>query len=110
MSKALLEKLRRSREIQVQADGHTFTVRRPTEKDLSELDGKTVTMAQKFVVGWDLKEVDVIPGGGPEAVPFDADLWADWVADRSDLWLPLATAMYESYSKHVEARQGTAKN
>lgn len=111
MSKALIEKLRRSREFTVEVGGHKFTARRPTDCDAIELAGiGPVEFVRRFVIGWNLSELDVIPGGGPDAVPFDADLWAEWISDRPELWEPLAIPIMDAYSRHVEQREAAAKN
>lgn len=111
MSKVLLEKLLRSREFGVTAGGHTFVVRRPTDADALVMQGKqAIEFVKQFVVGWDLVELDVIPGGGPEKVPFDAELWSAWIVDQTELWEPLAMAILDAYSAHVKSREADAKN
>lgn len=113
MSKALIEKLRRAREVKVSVGGKTFTVRRPNDVDAiawQEAGGGFAMAAERFVVGWDLCEVDIIPGGGPDPVPFDVELWAEFVADRHDLWRPLAIAALDGYKKHEEEVTQQAKN
>lgn len=111
MGKVLLEKLQRAREFGVSAGGHNFTVRRPTDADALDMQGRAaIEFVKRFVVGWDLTELDVIPGGGPEKVPFDAELWAAWVEDQVELWEPLAMAILDAYRTHVSAREDDAKN
>lgn len=111
MSKALIEKLLRAREKGVKVGDHTFTIRRPTDADVMTMrDRAPLEFVTKFVVGWDLAEVDVIPGGGPEKVTFDAALWAAWVLDHPDVWDPLSMAIVEAYESHVKARGEAAKN
>lgn len=111
MSKALIEKLRKSREFVVEAGGYKFTARRPTDVDAIELSGiGPADFVRRFVIGWNLCELDVVPGGGPEPVEFDADLWSEWVADRPDLWEPIAVPIMDAYRRHVEGREAAAKN
>lgn len=111
MSKALIEKLRRAREFIVEAGGHKFTVRRPTEADVAGAEGlKALDYVHKYVVGWDLQELDLVPGGGPEAVPFSAELWSEWVDDQPEIWAPIANALLDAYKAHVAARDENAKN
>jgi len=114
MSRALIEKLRRACEVKVTIDGKNYTVRRPTDAEIVELQrtgGATfAAVAKQFVVGWDLVELDLVPGGGPEPVPFDAELWAEWVADRLEMWAPIANAALDAYFKHRETRDADAKN
>lgn len=123
MSKALIEKLLRARETKVTVDGKTYTIRRPTELEAEKFDALTggdpgmtnmaqkCAMAQQFVVDWDLTEIDLgIPGGNPERVPFDADLWTAYVADRRDLWVPLSNQIRAQYKKHADERGESEKN
>jgi hypothetical protein len=101
MSKALVDKIRKSRESNVTIDGHTYTVRRPTDGELADMpNGLAFTLAKRFVIGWDFKELDIVPGGGPEPVPFDSAVWAEWISDRSDLWEPIARPMIDAYKAH----------
>lgn len=111
MSKALIEKLKRARERKVEVAGNSFTIRRPTDAEVVAMDGRrALDYVQAFVVDWDLAELAVVPGGGPEKVPFDRDLWAEWVSDRPQIWEPLANALLEDYKAHVEARETAGKN
>ena len=111
MSKALIDKIRKAREFVVEVNGHKFTARRPTVCDAIELAGiAPVEFVRRFVIGWDLTELDVIPGGGPEPVAFDSDLWAEWVADRPELWEPLAIPIMDAYKRHAELREAATKN
>lgn len=103
---ALLEKLRRCRESVVEAGGHQFTIRRPTEAEQAELHfgGKTslLDLVRRFVVGWDLQELDLVPGGSPVAVPFDPEVWAEWVNDQPDLWKPISDGVLDAIRTHRE--------
>lgn len=107
MSKTLIDKIRQSRQKQVTAGKHNFTIRRPTNLEISKLRGKaeTETLLRDFVVGWDLTELDIYSGGTADPVPFDADLFIEWVADRPELWKPLTETIVEAYKAH-EDRQG----
>ena len=73
---ALVDKLRRAREFQVETGGFTFTLRRPTDVEWLELveSGKsTARTVLAYIVGWEgVKEIDLIPGGDPHPLPFDA--------------------------------------
>lgn len=111
MSK-LAEKIRRARERVVpDIDGHTYTIRRPTDEDV--LFGKVgpgLGMVRAYVIGWDFKELDLVPGGGPEAVPFDAEAWGEWVADKPAVWDRLSDAIVGLYKEHVATLEADAKN
>lgn len=108
---ALIDKLRRARERRVEVGGHSYTVRRPTDAEALRLGGSNyLDLVTRFTVGWDLREMDLVPGGGDTPVDWDADLWAEWVADQPDLWPPLAQAILEAYQDHERARAAAAKN
>jgi hypothetical protein len=111
MSSALIAKLRKAREFSITAGGHQFTARRPTDAEAIDLREVTpLEIVRRFVVGWDLKELDVIPGGGPEATPFDAALWAEWIADQPQLWTDLAIPILDAFKRHVDQREVAEKN
>lgn len=108
----LVEKLRKAREQQVTVGGFTFTVRRPTDIEALALRGASgVAALLPFVVGWSgVKEIDVLPGGNPVELPYDAATAAEWLADRPDLLEPLVKAIMDAYRAHVAALEGAAKN
>lgn len=108
---ALADKIRRARESKVDAGGHSFTIRRPTDAEAATLGGMdTVGILGRFVVGWNLKEIDVIPGGSPIDAPFDAEAFGEWVSDQPDIIGTLAQAVIDSYKAHVARREGAEKN
>jgi hypothetical protein len=111
---SLIDKIRKAREIGgIEADGHTFTIRRPTDEEATRWRTQKVDMfavVKTFVIGWDLTELDLIPGGSPVAVPFDAELFAEWVADQPSVWEPLGQAVLEAYKAHTDKRTDAAKN
>jgi hypothetical protein len=109
---SLIDKIRRSREQMVPVGGFTFLVRRPTDIEMLALaGGGGVSRLLPFVVGWDgVKEIDIIPGGDPHPLPFDAEVCAEWLADRPDLLTPLVEAIMQSYRAHAEALAEAAKN
>lgn len=109
---SLADKLRRSRESQVEAGGFSFTIRRPTEMDWLEIrhERSPIAMA-RFVVGWDkVRELDLFPGGDPHPAAFDAEVCTEWLRDRSDLLLPLVDAIRESYDAHRRKLEDASKN
>src|SRR3990167_4669169 len=113
MSK-LIEKLQRSRQSTVESGGLTFTVRRPTDLEIHEFGGKMDQrlMLVRFVVGWGtMTEIDLgIPGGGPDPVPFDPDLFESWIADHPEHWNDISSSIVEGYRAHKIAREESVKN
>lgn len=111
MSKALIEKILRARESLVTSGDRKFTIRRPTDAEAAGMaETSNVDMIGRHVVGWDLTEMDVIPGGSGAAVPFDPELWVVWIADHPEHWAPLVTAIKEAYIKHASTRTEAEKN
>lgn len=109
---ALADKIRKSRESLVPAGEFTFTIRRPTDVDMMEYSRNPVpAKLLKFVVGWEgVKELDIITTGDGHPAPFDSDACAEWLADRSDLFVIVVNAVIESYQSHKAKIESAAKN
>jgi hypothetical protein len=110
---SLTDKLISARQFTELVDGHTYTLRRPTDEEAIGLTSisSSVGLVKRFVIGWDHTEISLgIPGGNPTPAPFSAELWSEWVADQPQVWPVLATAIVEAYQRHVAAREQTAKN
>lgn len=113
MSKSVIERLRRARQSQVSSGGRNFTIRRPTDLEMYEVAGRVNQrdLLARFVVDWGaMPEMDLIPGGGPDPVPFDPDLWAEWIADHPEHWDAITDAIVAAYSAHKAQREETVKN
>lgn len=109
---SLANKIRKAREQVVEAGGFKFTIRRPSDVEMMEL-GRSGPVSRLFpyIVGWDgVKEIDVIPGGSPTVLPFDADVCKEWLSDRPDLLTPVMEQITQSYRDHVTALQDSKKN
>jgi hypothetical protein len=108
---ALADKIRRARESSVEAGGHSFTIRRPTDSEAMSLgDSGVMDVVGRFVVGWNLKEIDLIPGGSPVDAPFDAEAFSEWVADQPEVMGTLSSAIVAAYTTHSQKRSDAAKN
>jgi hypothetical protein len=111
----LIDKMRKARESSVKVAGYTFTIRRPTDMDAL---GMTFTSQQdairgimRYIIGWGgVTELDLVPGGTKEPVPFDSDLFEDWVQDRPDLWQALTEGVRAAYQAHTDKLEASAKN
>jgi hypothetical protein len=105
------DKRLRAREQQVAANGRTYTIRRPTAAQLARLaDGTRLEMLRECVVGWDVKHIDLYPGGDPVTAEFDARLWSDWLDDNPDLWTPLIDALMDQINAHHAKVEDAGKN
>lgn len=114
MSKELIAKLRKAREFEVVVGRVTFTCRRPTDVEAVEWHSKGAKFADLVkgcVVGWSgVTEDDVAGNGNADPVPFNADLWQEWIADRADYWEPIATPILNAYQAHAEKTEERQKN
>lgn len=110
---SLIDKIRKARESAVEVGGHKFTIRRPTEAEQAEMykDAKFsyLDMVRRCVVGWDLQEIDLIPGGNAIALPFNTELWVEYVSDHSELWSDLSNAIMQSISAHKAKEERAEK-
>lgn len=110
---SLAEKIRKARESTVDVDGKTWAIRRPTDEEAAQLrangDG-LLAIVKRFVIGWPLTEIDLVPGGTGVSVPFDHEVFGEWVADQPDLWTPLGMAILDAYKLHADKRDAAVKN
>lgn len=106
---ALLEKMRRARETRVEVADFAFIVRRPTPVEMADMSRtRDFTSA---VVGWEkVREMDIVPGGDPHPLTFDADACAEWLRDRPDLYGPVIDRVMEAFKAHVAALEEAQKN
>lgn len=104
----LVEQLIKSRESSVTIKGHKFLYRRPTDMDAQGMSYPSVKEAIKdvstFFYDWDLKELDIVPGGTGEPAPFSNELFWEWVKDKPDYWQQLVSAVLESYRDYTKKR------
>ena len=112
---SLVEKIRKARQKTVDVGGFRFVVRRPTDLEmigLSErLRRQDMGALLGYVLGWEgVKELDIIPGGDPHPLAFDAEVCAEWLADRPDLLDAIAKEVLDTYQAHAEALRGAEKN
>jgi len=110
---SLIDKIRKAREVGVEVNGKSFTIRRPTDEEAIRIgrdDMDMLAIVKRFTIGWDLTELDVIPGGTGIKLPFDADLFGEWVADEPIVWEPLAQAIMDAYKAHADKRESAVKN
>lgn len=109
---SLAEKLRKAREVKVEAAGFTFTVRRPTDLEMIELQQQTAARAiLPYVVGWEgVSELSMFDGGTPHPLPFDAVVCAEWLQDRLDILTAIVAAVFKAYEAHQIKLAELAKN
>lgn len=110
---SLAEKIRKARESTVEVDAKTWTIRRPTDEEAAQISANgdgLLAIVKRFVIGWPLTELDLVPGGTGVTVLFDSEVFGEWVADQPDLWTPLGMAILDAYKTHADKRDAAVKN
>lgn len=103
MSASLIERLRASRESQVTTSGgRTFRVRRPTGVQAHRIAGDADRLLRAALVGWDLREIDLVPGGTDEPVPFDVETCIEWLEDRPSEYGDVVRAVDDLMMAYLE--------
>lgn len=108
-----IEKMRARRELWVKAGKFEFKLRRPTRLEIVKVS-RDVSMADLLIPhfhDWrNVVENDLVGGGGTNPVAFDPAVWAEFIADRSELWPPLMDAFSKSLTDYTEQVEAQAKN
>lgn len=119
----LIVALRSARESWVDvAPGKRVKIRRPTEAEFPSFLRKTeagrgiaveLEHVQRHVVDWEgFTEADLLGPtvGVSDALPFDAAVWSEVVADHIDWMQAAAKALVQSIVDHMTAQADTAGN
>ena len=111
---SLTERIRAARRQGVTVGAHTFTVQRPTDLEMLELNkagGADARRLLRFLVDWQgVNEIDIVPGGSPVPVPFDLGVATEWLTDRLDLLTPIVEGVLNAYQQHQAKQASTEKN
>jgi hypothetical protein len=120
---ALIAALRSARESWVDlGDGKAVRIRRPAEAEFASLVRTEAGQRQlrielaevrRYVTGWrGFSEADLLGPtvGNRDDLAFDADLWAEVVADRTDWLATVAQALLKAITDHAERAQAAAGN
>lgn len=109
---AIAEKLRKAREVKVEAGGFTFLVRRPTDLEAIGLRKAEAGRAvMPFIIGWEnVSEIAILGKGSPHPVEFDPDLCNEWLQDRLDILSALIDAVFKAYQDHLDKVAEAVKN
>jgi hypothetical protein len=102
--------MRKARQSIIEIGGVKLTITRPTDLDALEMQYSSTRAAiegiSKFVIDWKgVNEIDLVPGGTSEPVPFDPEIFSEWIKDKPELWESLITEVrnsYQAYRKNLE--------
>lgn len=106
------------REERVEVEGRAFTLRRLGDLSVARLrekcarDGSAfvVELLRQTVVGWEMDEAGLYPGGGDSPVEFSTDLFMTWVEDQPEAFSGLADKALDQLTARRAAREASAKN
>jgi len=107
----MLERLRAARESWVEVGEFEFLIRRPTDVEMFRARGEHPSVfLRRVVMNWrGVREMDLVPGGGPDPAPFEADVLVEWAEDRQQIYLDLVAAVEAQITAHWEAKADAAK-
>jgi len=107
--------MRKARESRVKVGAVTLTIRRPTDMDALDLSFSSTREAivgvSRFVVDWSgMNEIDLVPGGTSEPVPFDDEIFVEWIQDKPQYWEDLIKGVRDSYHNYRKKLETETKN
>lgn len=116
-----ISSIKRARQGSVKVGKYRFTYRRPTIIQLIEYGpngAKNYELARDFVIDWarddgsplQMLDIPLIPSPTDDAVPFDNELWYEWMQDEPGFWEPIATAIIADYDKYRNKKEEAEKN
>lgn len=132
MSNRLIDKIRKSRETQIDVGGMRITIRRPAVSEFpsflavisainrvvdnrdnvqqADIDA-VLNFVSDHVVGWDAKEYMLYSGGTGEAAPFSREIFHDWLINSDgDHWWTIYAAIRKTSEVAAEKEGEIVKN
>lgn len=114
MSQALIEQLKKARQVRVESGDVVFIITRPTDLDLAlaaRVDLSERSVFSKYVVGWEkVTEKHILGSGDNALIDFDLALFLTWIEDHPEHWLPITTGIKDAYTAHKLRLEETLKN
>ena len=107
--------MRKARESTFEVGPVRLTVRRPTDLDALGMRYTSTKDAllgvSEFIVGWSgMTELDLFPGGTGKEVPFDREIFVEWIKDNPDHWSTVIDKVRSAYTIHSEKTKEITKN
>ena len=106
----LADRVRKARESWVEAGGRRWLIRRPTHFQMWRHDGTGADLVFASVVGWELKELDIVPGGGGNVPPFDPEAFREWIEDKVELIADLGAHVEAAIKAFNDKREAASGN
>lgn len=102
---SLIERIHAAREQWVEAGGMQWLIRRPTLHRYLELHEKPDAVLREALVGWKLRELDLVPGGGDGVPPFDTAAALDYLQDHPEAYAQVLDAVVRAIGAFLQARE-----
>lgn len=90
-----------------------FKLRRPTQLQMQRMTRGYIfaDLIVEFVVDWKgVTEQALVGGDNVTPIPFDKELWAEWIADKKELWPPIVEALNDLLLSYAKEQEDSAKN
>jgi hypothetical protein len=114
MSQAIIDKIRAARAVRITAGSVVFFATRPTVSRFGEMHrsvAKDADICRECVTGWDnVRERDIIDGGGDDIVAWDAALFGELIVDRVDWSAAIVAAIVAATLAQMTAQAEQQKN
>jgi hypothetical protein len=105
---SLIERIHAAREQWVDAGGSRWLIRRPTLYEFTRLRQDTADLLRATVVGWELRELDLVPGGTDQVAAFDPQAALEYLEDRPEAYTAVLDAIYTAVSAFMQAKDAAA--
>ena len=110
---SLTERMKESRKVSVTVGKMKFFGRRPTLEEFGKLynaNANSYEIARKYINDWEVTEKDLFPEGSKDSVPFDADLFAEYISDSPESAEKIRDALVNALNSYLETKESLKKN
>lgn len=110
---SLTERMKESRKVVVTVGKMKFFGMRPTLEEFGKLynaNANSYEIARKYINDWEVTEKDLFPEGSADSVPFDADLFAEYISDSPESAEKIRDALVNALNSYLETKESLKKN
>lgn len=110
---SLTEKIRESRKVVVEVGKIKFFGRRPTLEEFGKLynaNANSYEIARKYINDWEVTEKDLFPDGSQDPVPFNAELFDEYIVDSPVAAEKIRDALLIAVNGYLEKKESLKKN
>lgn len=109
----LAEKMKESRKVVVTVGKLKFYGRRPTLEEFGRLynaNANSYEIARKYIYDWEVTEKDLFHEGAKESVPFDVELFSEYISDAPETAEKIRDALVNALNGYLETKESLKKN